>query len=138
MTEDSLACPDCTASYTVSDNYCRKCGMYVAALREMPLVKAAPADPPMRIDHERAGLPAPVKKAATALAIGTALQIGVNLAGRYLAGHATRQAANAVRPRPAATRRPAVQESRDLIDPGQDTVSVSETVMVRRVWIRRN
>ena len=112
--------------------------MYVAALHEMPLVKAAPADPPMRVDRERSSLPAPVKKAATALAIGTALQIGVNLAGRYLAGQATRQAANAVRPRAVSRRKPAAQQSRDLIDPGQDTVSVSETVMVRRVWIRRN
>lgn len=138
MTEDSLACPDCTASYTVNDNYCRKCGMYVAALRAMPLVQAAPADPPMRLDNGRAGLPAPVKKAATALAIGTALQIGVNLAGRYLAGHATRAAANSLRSRPASMSKPAVQQSRELIDAAQDTVSVSETVMVRRVWIRRN
>lgn len=136
MTEETLPCPDCGAAYTDIDNYCRQCGMYVAALREMPLVKTAPSAPPMRLERERAALPAPVKKAATALAIGTALQIGVNLAGKYLAGQAGRQATNALRPKPA--RRVSRPESRAIPDPMQDAIAVSETVMVRRVWIRRS
>jgi hypothetical protein len=136
MTEETLPCPDCGAAYTDIDNYCRQCGMYVAALREMPLVKTAPAPPPMRLERERAALPAPVKKAATALAIGTALQIGVNLAGKYLAGQAGRQAASAIRPKPARrVSRP--EPVRAVADPMQDAVAISETVMVRRVWIRR-
>jgi hypothetical protein len=138
MTEETLPCPDCGADYTDIDNYCRQCGMYVAALRERPLVKTMPAAPPMRLERERAALPAPVKKAATALAIGTALQIGVNLAGKYLAGQAGRQAANALRPKPAERRVSRPAPTRALADPMQDAIAVSETVMVRRVWIRRS
>ena len=90
MNEEPRSCPDCSASYFVTDNYCRQCGMYVAALREMPLVKTEAAVP-ARTERERAALPAPVRKAATALAIGTALQIGVGLAGRYVASQAARR-----------------------------------------------
>ncbi len=110
--------------------------MYVAALREMPLVKTTAA-PPMRFERERAALPAPVKKAATALAIGTALQIGVNIAGKFLATQATRQAANAVRSKPAR-RRQTPAPSREVVDGTPEAVAVSETVLIRRVWIRRN
>lgn len=136
MTQELLACPDCSADYTAADNYCRKCGMYVAALREMPLVKTTAA-PPMRFERERATLPAPVKRAATALAIGTALQIGVNIAGKFLATQATRQAANAMRPKPVRQRAaPAV--TREVADATSEATAVSETVVIRRVWIRRN
>lgn len=114
--------------------------MYVAALREMPLVKSEAAAQ-MKIERARAALPAPVRKAATALAIGTALQIGVGLAGRYVASQAARQAARAAVNGAAASRRkPAPTET--AVKPtasGQDhdAVAVSETVMIRRVWIRR-
>lgn len=133
---ERLDCPDCSAPYTIDDNYCRQCGMYVAALRQLPVVQRK-ATPPARIERERAPLPAPVKKAATALAIGTALQLGVNLAGKYLASQAARQATNAVRPRPATSRKPEPR-AREIATPADDTVAVSETVMIRRVWIRRN
>ena len=115
--------------------------MYVAALREMPLVKTEAAVP-ARTERERAALPAPVRKAATALAIGTALQIGVGLAGRYVASQAARQATRAAVNGAAASRRkPARNEAPSravTTDPNQDAVAISETVMIRRVWIRRS
>ena len=114
--------------------------MYVAALREMPLVKSQAATP-AKVERERAALPAPVRKAATALAIGTALQIGVGLAGRYVASQAARQATKAaVSGVNGSRRKPAGNGtlSRDVSnDEIQDAVAVSETVMIRRVWIRR-
>jgi hypothetical protein len=132
MAEQLLQCPDCGTDYTIADNYCRKCGMYVAALRDVAVVQLPPPEPPARYERPRAPLPAPVKKAATALAIGTALQIGVNLAGRYLAGQAANKATNAIRPS-VTSRRP----SRTVAEPANEPIAVSETVMVRRVWIRR-
>ena len=140
MDETTRSCPDCSADYFTTDNYCRQCGMYVAALREMPLVKAEPAVP-VKLERERAGLPAPVKKAATALAIGTALQIGVGIASKYVASQAARQGTRAaVNGAASARRKPASKESPSravAADPNQDAVAVSETVMIRRVWIRR-
>jgi len=141
MTSATTSCPDCTASYAPDDNYCRQCGMYLAALRDVAIV-AAPQTAPARIERERAVLPAPVKKAATALAIGTALQIGVGLTGKYLARQAGKQAVNAVRPRAAKPRRAAparevTPKPADVRDPYQDAAAISETVVIRRVWIRR-
>lgn len=132
MAEKLLQCPDCGVEYTIADNYCRRCGMYVAALRDVAVVQLPPPAPPARLERERAQLPVPVKKAATALAIGTALQIGVNLAGRYLAGQAATKATNAIRPSV-----PSRRQSRAVGDPASEPIAVSETVMVRRVWIRR-
>ena len=141
MNEEPRSCPDCSASYFTADNYCRQCGMYVAALREMPLVKSEAAIP-ARLERERAVLPAPVRKAATALAIGTALQIGVGLAGRYVASQAARQATRAaVNGATSSRRKPTRDETPSRAvnaDPNHDAVAVSETVMIRRVWIRRS
>lgn len=139
MTDAPRTCPDCAASYELADNYCRQCGMFLAALRDTAIIAA----PPARVERQRAQLPAPVKKAATAVAIGTALQIGVGLTGRYLARQATKQAVSAVRPKaarrekvkPVAETAPAVQSATP--DPYGDAGAVSETVMIRRVWIRR-
>lgn len=115
--------------------------MYVAALREMPLVKSEPT-PPARLERERAVLPAPVRRAAAALAIGTALQIGVGLAGRYVASQAARQVTRAAVNGAASSRRKPVRNQTPsqavTTDPNRDAVAVSETVMIRRVWIRRS
>ena len=93
------------------------------------------------MERERAALPAPVKKAATALAIGTALQIGVGIAGKYVANQAARQAARAAvgstrkqAPAKSVEKAPALQPP----DPRRETTAVSETVLIRRIWIRRN
>lgn len=142
MNEDTQACPDCGAAYVIEDNYCRQCGMYLAALRQVPVVKAQ-SSVPAKIERERATLPAPVKKAATALAIGTALQIGVGIAGKYVASQAARQAARAAlsanHKKPSREPVKADEPVRAVSPlPPQETTAVSETVMIRRVWIRRS
>jgi hypothetical protein len=92
-----------------------------------------------------AALAAPVKRAATAMAVGTALQIGVSLTGKYLARQAGKQAVNAVvRPRgeskgarnSRAVAKPEPAQAAP-VDPYPHAAAVSETVVVRRVWIRR-
>jgi hypothetical protein len=144
MIDAPRTCPDCAASFEPADNYCRQCGMYLAALRDTAIV-AATAAAPARVERQRAQLPAPVKKAATAVAIGTALQIGVGLTGKYLARQATRQAVSAVRPSRGKHERAAKSPAKDVTvpqqaaaDPYPGAAAVSETVVVRRVWIRRD
>ncbi|MGE3073851.1 MAG: hypothetical protein AB7N24_07140 [Dehalococcoidia bacterium] len=138
-------CPDCQAEHQPDDNYCRQCGMFLAAVRDTAIVAAAPAMP-VRQPRQRAPLPAPVKKAATAMAVGTALQIGVSLTGKFLAKQAGKQALNAVAGRPKAEKRSKrPQRSKDVtvspasqvVDPYPHAAAVSETVVIRRVWIRR-
>ena len=139
-------CPDCQAEYQPDDNYCRQCGMFLAAVRDTAIVAAPAPAVPTRQPRQRAPLPAPVKKAATAMAVGTALQIGVSLTGKYLARQAGKQALNAVtgRPktaktskRPAPAREVSVQQPAPAADPYPHAAAVSETVVIRRVWIRR-
>ncbi len=115
--------------------------MYLAALREVVVAPPAPAAP-ARYERERATLPAPVKKAVTAVAIGTALQVGMSLTGKYLARQAAKQAVGAVRGR--ANGKPGRPRSREVAPPVEqdpdeyaDAAVVSETVLIRRVWIRR-
>ena len=117
--------------------------MFVAALRAapaMPLVKSVPAAP-VHVERQRAQLPAPVKKAVTALAIGTALQIGASVAGKYIvrsaARQATKQAGNAFRLRPAARREGRTEAKIDTTTAVPEAAAVSETVLIHRVWIRR-
>lgn len=136
MTSESLACPDCTTLYTLGDNYCRKCGMFLAALRELPVV-TAPSDPPAIVPRERASLPAPVRKAATALAIGTALQIGLGLGRRYIAAQSARQLLNVAGPRSQRRLETAPVAQDSSASPVDGPSEVSETFMIRRVWIRR-
>ncbi len=134
MTAETCLCPDCGAEYAHDDNYCRQCGMYVAALRTVP-VSVPPRDG--AVEASRPGLPQPVRKAAAAIAIGTALQVGVGLAGRYLARQAARQAVSAVRPRPrAAKSEPA--PARAVEDAAVGASAISETLLIRRVWVRRD
>ncbi len=137
MTSETLACPDCTTAYALGDNYCRKCGMFLAALRELPAVAPRP-EPPAVLPRQRAQLPAPVKKAATALAIGTALQIGAGLAGKYLAAQTARQAVNGARPRARGRREIQPGQAQPAAEALSGTTEISETVMIRRVWIRRS
>ncbi len=139
----TTACPDCHAPFEPLDNYCRQCGMYLAALREVAVAPQG-ATVPERYERQRATLPAPVKKAVTAVAIGTALQVGMSLTGRYLARQAARQAAGALRPRAKAQRtaertaRTGADGEVERRDDGYaDAAAVSETVIIRRVWIRR-
>ncbi len=137
MTTESLSCPDCTTAYQPGDNYCRKCGMYLAALHQLPMVTEQPK-PLAPVERQRATLPAPVKKAATALAIGTALQVGMGLAGKYLAAQSARTAANAaLRTRPQRRRDITPAPSQAIEESADQLTAVSETVMIQRTWIRR-
>lgn len=142
MAQPLPLCPDCQSGYQPDDNYCRQCGMYLAALRDTAIV-AKPANTlPVRQPRQRSQLPAPVKKAATAMAVGTALQIGVSLTGKYLARQAGKQALNAVakpskKPQPSRAQREVTPAPQAAIDPYPHAAAVSETVVVRRVWIRR-
>ena len=142
MAQTLPLCPDCQSGYQPDDNYCRQCGMYLAALRDTAIVATPAATLPVRQARQRAPLPAPVKKAATAMAVGTALQIGVSLTGKYLARQASKQAMNAVA-RPSRKQSP--RQAREVTptqhiapDPYPHAAAVSETVVVRRVWIRRS
>lgn len=139
MTESTLTCPDCATEYAPTDNYCRECGMYVAALRSLPVIRNAA---PVAIQpRQRAQLPAPVRRAVTAVAVGAALQMGVGLAGKYLAAQAGKKALDAAlqsRPRKRPQRSPArAAQTNPQPDPMADVSVVSETVMVQRTWLRR-
>lgn len=136
MTEvTTSSCPDCATAYELTDNYCRRCGMYLAAAR--PTTSLTAEHEERALEPVRPGLPVPVKRAATALAIGTALQIGVGLAGKYLAGQAAKGAVT------AATAKPVRRGSREVAKPIEqhpaepETTAISETVLIRRVWLRR-
>jgi len=145
MARELPLCPDCQSGYQPDDNYCRQCGMFLAALRDTAIVTAA-APLPATAERPRATLPTPVKKAAAAMAVGTALQIGVSLTGKYLARQAGKQALNAVarpknqKPSKAPRGSREVTVPRETVAPAQypHAAAVSETVVVRRVWIRNS
>ncbi len=137
MDENQQVCPDCGAPYAPADNYCRQCGMFLAAARNLPapvITTRALANRP------RASLPVPVARVATAVAIGTALQVGMGLAGKYLARQAARAAISAVRPAPRPRSRVAPQRAVAAREPEAvelPATAVSETLLIRRVWMRR-
>jgi hypothetical protein len=138
MSETASTCPDCSAPYEPTDNYCRQCGMYVAALRTVATI---PPDTPA-LEPSRAGLPAPVRKAATAVAVGTALQIAVGLTGKYLARQAAKQAVATVRPsrgvrRPTPTKPAVAPKPVPAADPLDGAIAMSETLLIQRTWTRR-
>ena len=119
----SSACPDCTEPYDAADNYCRSCGMFLADHRMIIARQQSGA-----LELRRPGLPVPLKRAATAVAVGTALQIGAALAGKYLAHRAASTAAGRTSKR-ALSRR---NEERS------PATVVSEALFVRRTWIHRD
>lgn len=102
---------------------------------------------PIRVSQKavavhRAELPAPVRKAAKAVVVGAALQIGASLAMRYLAINTGKHAGGAVAAKglQAATRKkPARTDARAEMTPAvpDDAEVISETLLIRRVWIRR-
>ena len=111
-----LSCPECAEPYEATDNYCRHCGMFLRDQR-LPVPR-----PPLALEPRRPALPTPVRRAATAIAIGTALKITANIVGKLLA---QRAAANKTSGRAVARR------------PRESTV-VSESLFVRRTWIQRD
>ena len=115
-----LLCPECAEPYDATDNYCRECGMF---LRDQRLPVARPTT--LALEPRRPVLPTPVRRAATAIAIGTALKITANLVGKLLAQRAAGKTAGKPAGRAVARR------------PRESTV-VSESLFVRRTWIQRD
>lgn len=115
-----LLCPECAEPYDATDNYCRECGMF---LRDQRLPVARPTT--LALEPRRPVLPTPVRRAATAIAIGTALKITANLVGKLLAQRAAGKTAAKPAGRAVARR------------PRESTV-VSESLFVRRTWIQRD
>jgi len=137
MTDQTSRCPDCSAPYELDDNYCRQCGMFLAAVRPLPAV--VPPRETRALEATRPGLPAPVTRVATAIAVGTALQIGMGIAGKLLANQAAGRVLNAqVKPRGKQKQRAAQVPARREEDPNAGASAVSETLIIRRVWIRRD
>lgn len=112
----TLNCPDCAEPHDAIDNYCRNCGMFLRDNR-MPVAQPAAA-----LEVRRPALPAPVRRAATAIAVGTALKITANVVGKLLAQRAASKAAGR-----------AVARRQD-----RPTTVVSESLFVRRTWIERD
>jgi hypothetical protein len=137
MTDQTSSCPDCSTLYELDDNYCRQCGMYLPAMRALPAV--APAREARALEATRPGLPAPVTRMATAIAVGTALQIGLGIAGKLLANQAANKAVSAsLKPRGKQKSQRAQTPARRDEDPVGGAAAVSETLIIRRVWIRRD
>ncbi len=134
METESTGCPDCGLVFDLDDNYCRACGMYLAALHaslKPVATEQAPRDLQVVRSHS-AGLPQPVKRMATAIVVGSALQVGLGLGKRYLAAQGARKAAEAVSR--GGRRGRAVQPANAV---PEETEAVSETLVIRRVWMKR-
>lgn len=113
----TLVCPECAAPRDAGDNFCRRCGVDLVGER-LPVARRPAAIAPLR--PSLGAVPAPVKRAAAAVAVGTALRIGAGVAGRLLA----RRSATPPARRPRAA-------------PSRATV-VSEALFVRRIRFERD
>ena len=110
-----LTCPECAEPYDEADNYCRHCGMFLRDHR-LPVARQTVA-----LEPRRPALPTPVRRAATAIAIGTALKITANIVGKVLATRAANKAS-----------------TRALARKERETTVVSESLFLRRTWIERD
>jgi hypothetical protein len=126
-------CASCDSVADGDDNFCRQCGA--------PLVRERL---PAKVDNRRAlmkperrPVPAPVKRAVAAVAIGTAVQVGAKLAGRYMAKQVSKKAVSSLKSVPKKAAAPAAVAKSNPSAPFDDAVAVSESFTVRRVWIRR-
>ena len=79
-------------------------------------------------------LPAPVVKTAAAVAVGAAVQIGVVLAGKYFAAQAAQKSAKSLAANGRSRRRAKPEAEEGPLD-GR---ILSETLIVRRVWVKRD
>jgi predicted amidophosphoribosyltransferase len=124
-------CASCDSVADGDDNFCRQCGAPLVGQRL-----------PAKVDNRRAlmrperrPVPAPVKRAVAAVAIGTAVQVGAKLAGRYMAKQAGKKAVATLKSAPRKAAAPVARTNQAA--PFDDAVAVSESFTVRRVWIRR-
>ncbi len=140
MDAKNPSCPETCGAYEPGDNYCRRCGMYVATpelVEEARTVIVSEERPALRaIEPHRAGLPVPAQRVAAAVAVGTALQVGVALLARYMSNSAPRAVA-----RPQRTSRRAVANREPDAPPAplmdDSIIAVVESVTFRRTWLRR-
>ncbi|HCV00847.1 MAG: hypothetical protein CL897_06845 [Dehalococcoidia bacterium] len=110
-----LTCPDCVEPLEATDNYCRNCGMFLRD-RRMPVARPSGA-----LEVRPPALPVPVRRAITAIAVGTALKITANIASTFLAKRATSKGS-----------------TRALTGRGRESTVVSESLFVRRTWTQRD
>jgi len=141
MTDPATACPDCQEPSDPSDNYCRNCGMYLAATRELTY-----SEPALPTRTRPPAVPVPVRRAATAIAVGAAVQVGMSMAGKYLLRQAAKQALTAPlkarNGRSAENGRSENGGKREVVRAAEPRspeglVAVKETVVVQRAWVRR-
>lgn len=141
MDANNPTCPDSCGEFEAGDNYCRRCGMYVATPElveeEQSLVVAEDAPPLRALAPQRAGLPAPAARVAAAVAVGTALQVGVAIFARYLSSTAPKPAPRAPRVsrRAVAKAEPPEKPAAPPMDDG--VFAVIESVTFRRIWMKR-
>ena len=119
-----MKCPDCGAGLALEDNFCPRCG---ARRRDN------------RLPAKRTPALAPVlwRQAAPVLARGAAL-VAAGVVGEWLLRSAARRAVSMPlqRSRPARKERALVpRQTQEVPQPG--TVAVSETVVLRRIILRR-
>ncbi len=108
------------------------------ASEAVTIVERRTLQPQRRSDvavRQRASLPVPVKRVAAAVAVGAAMQVGLSLAGKYLAAQAGKQAAKGLLSsgKPDLRRDTGAETGAPLDDVG----AVTETLIVQRVWYRR-
>lgn len=116
-------CPECHALFAPDDNYCRSCGLFLGTRRLPTLVEARKPAPRT---NGAGALPAPVRRMATAVAVGAALQIGLGIAGRLWAWQTAARQARALSAK-GAPRPEFAERRRDA-----PTVDYAELVVLRR------
>jgi len=137
------SCPECGSEFQPSDNYCRECGMYLAALRLPQPIEGNVARALDRPIERRLALAPPARQLATAVAVGTALPIGLTIATRLwaLRRFAAPLVRNALfRPRIRPQKRPVPDSPRERAPAvGEEAPTVHvETLIIRRWWVRRS
>jgi hypothetical protein len=110
--------------------------MFLAAVRPVTAIQRTTT---AQLEPLRPALPAPVKQAVAAVAIGAALQVGLALASRYITSSAAQTGARlaleaGARKNRQVQRRP--EPANEVVEHDQPAI-VSETLFVRRLWIRR-
>lgn len=124
---ETLLCGRCATAYDPEDNFCRHCGLALHE-RQLPSVRDGQELPAVW----QPPLPAAVVKGAAFVAAGTLAEV---LMRRLLCGALRRS------PRPRASRPPARQAKGEVVPREnrmpEDAQLVSETLLMRRVRIRR-
>lgn len=106
--------------------------MFLATTKDVTLVENQLPAPQRR----SAALPVPVRRVATAIAVGAVVQVGMSLAGKYVVRQAAKQALAAPgKVRKGASRRQVANGAGTSVP--DDVTALNETVVVHRAWIRR-